>query len=317
MHSSEGMNQVETIQTPVELEVFGRSDVGRVYAHNEDAFVVADLTRPEPVDAMPGPIGLQVGARGLLLAVSDGVGGANAGEVASALTLRVLRDALATVTAVGPGEALVAAVETANTVVFRAAGAAAHSGMCATLVAVLLHGNEAFVAEVGDSRAYLLRGDELVQLTRDQSCAQLLLEAGALTPESASEFNSNVILQAMGHSEAVEVALHRVALHHGDRILLCSDGLTREISDDQIQTAITIAPTLDRACSDLIDAANAAGGNDNITAVLAVVQGDALPRRTAVDHVAVEDVRAYQGSSTETSAPAGHFAAAGQEGAPS
>lgn len=205
----------------VGLEVYGRTDVGRVRANNEDAFVIADLMAPTWTHAMREPVELSVGARGVLLAVSDGMGGAQAGEVASALTLHALRRGMVTVEASGAEAALTASVERANQKVWDAGTASGQKGMGATLTAVLLHGKRAYVAEVGDSRAYVLRGSRLIRLTHDQSCAQLMLDAGALTREEAETFQyKNMVLQAIGVKPHVIVALNRFTLRRGDKVLV-------------------------------------------------------------------------------------------------
>jgi PPM family protein phosphatase len=187
----------------VRLSVFGQTDVGKKRAKNEDTFVIADLMVSAPIHAMDRPIALEVGPRGILLAVSDGMGGAQAGEVASALALHALRRGMSTVEANSAEEALQASVEKANQRVWSAATESGRAGMGATMTAVLIHGDRAYVAEVGDSRAYLLRGGRFVQLTHDQSCVQLLLDKGALTQEEAETFQfKNVILQALGAMRA-------------------------------------------------------------------------------------------------------------------
>jgi serine/threonine protein phosphatase PrpC len=280
----------------ISLEVFGRTDIGRVRKNNEDALVVADLMKPLPIHAMAGPIVLEIGSRGVLLAVSDGIGGAHAGEVASALALHSLRRGMSTVEASSAEAALQASVERANRKVWEAASDSGRQGMGATLTAVLVHGNRAYVAEVGDSRAYVLRGETFVQLTRDQSCVQLLLDAGALTREEAATFQyKNLIAQAIGTKPSVIVALNRFTLRRGDRLLLCSDGLSGKVTDDEMRKVVSTAATLDAACGQLIDLANSRGGEDNITVVLAEMQGEGLPELTGEERVSLETLQAFTG----------------------
>ena len=281
----------------VGLEVYGRTDVGRVRPHNEDAFVIADLMGASPpIHAMPGPVALEVRERGILLAVSDGIGGAQAGEVASTLALHALRRGLA---AAGPSsveEALTSSVERANQKVWEAAATSGRQGMGATLTVVLLHGERAYVAEVGDSRAYVLRGRSFIQLTRDQSCVQSMLDSGALTREEAETFEyKNVILQAIGTKANVVVALNRFTLRRGDRILLCSDGLTSKVTDDELRDTVAAASTLNAACEQLIALANARGGEDNITVMLAEMRGEGLRAFTGEERVSLETVQAFTG----------------------
>ena len=283
-------------ESSVRLGVFGRTDVGKVRAGNEDAFVIADLGVSSPIHDMARPIALEVGSSGVLLAVSDGMGGAQAGEVASALALHSLRRGMSAGAGGSAEAALQASVEKANQKVWDASTAAGRKGMGATLTAVLIHGNRAYVAEVGDSRAYVLRGSLFVQLSHDQSAVQLMLDAGTLTREEAETFPyKNVILQAIGTKPSVVVALNRFTLRRGDRILLCSDGLSGPVKDDEMQSIVAAASTLDAACATLIDLANSRGGEDNITVVLAEMSGEGLPELTGEDHVSLETVTAFKG----------------------
>ena len=233
----------------IALSVFGCSDVGRVRKSNEDAFVVADLKQAVPIHAMAQPIALEVDSLGILLAVSDGMGGERAGEVASALTLKALRCELPAAQGGTAEAALTASVEKANKRVWDAAHDSNRKGMGATLTAVLIHGRRAYVAEVGDSRAYVLRGSRLCQVTHDQSYAQVLFDAGTLTREQVETFQyKNVILQAIGTRADVVVALNRFTLRRGDRLLLCSDGLTGKVQDEEIRSVLLSTPSLDDAC---------------------------------------------------------------------
>jgi serine/threonine protein phosphatase PrpC len=278
----------------VSLKAFGRSDVGRVRESNEDAFVVDDLTLSQPLHAMDHPVAINVGARGILLAVSDGMGGAQAGEVASALTLCSLRRGMTTGQESSAEAALQASVEQANQRVFQAASDPGHKGMGATITAVLICGNRAYIAEVGDSRAYVLRRNRFLQVTHDQSYVQLLIDEGALTREQAETFPyKNIIAQAIGTKPSVVVALSRFTLRQKDRILLCSDGLSGKVNDADMQSIIAGAPTLDAACKALIDAANAHGGDDNITVVLAEIDGEELPESNSDGRISLEKIQEF------------------------
>lgn len=250
------------------LTVFGQSDRGRVRTKNEDAFVVADLTTSERVHSMAHAASVEVGERGVLLAVSDGIGGAQSGEVASTLALQSLRVGMDAGSEFGAGAALQSSVEEANTSVWHFARAAGKNGMGATLTAMLVHDQDAHIAEIGDSRAYLLRDDRFTQLTHDQTYVQQLVDQGALTREQAEQSDyKNVILQAIGIRPKVAVAMCRVPLRAHDRFLLCSDGLSNKLSNAEIH-AILQQPTLDAACKTLVDTANERGGEDNITALV-------------------------------------------------
>jgi PPM family protein phosphatase len=278
----------------VALSVFGRSDVGRVRKSNEDAFVIADLKEAVPIHAMAQPIALEVGNLGILLAVSDGMGGERAGEVASALTLQSLRCELPAAQGGTAEAALTASVEKANRRVWDAAAESNRKGMGATLTAVLIHGRRAYVAEVGDSRAYVLRGSRFCQVTHDQSYAQILFDAGTLTREEVETFRyKNVIMQAMGTRADVVVALNRFTLRRGDRLLLCSDGLTGKVQDEEIRGVLLSTPGLDAACTTLVELANARGGEDNITVVVAEMSGEGLPELTGEERVSLETVQEF------------------------
>jgi len=274
------------------VTVFAQTDLGKVRTNNEDAFVVSDLLMGSaPIHAMTSAISLEVRDRGILLAVSDGMGGMQAGEVASALVLQALRLGMSTVNASSAEVALRASVEGANQQVWNTARETGRDGMGATLTAVLLYAGCAYIAEIGDSRAYLLRGQRLVQLTRDQSYVQALLDSGTLTRQQADTFEyKNVILQAMGLKPGVVVALNRLALRRHDRYLLCSDGLSGKVQDEEIQGVVLAASTLESACTKLIEMALDRGGEDNVTVVLAQVEGEGLPPSTDGEGMLVETV---------------------------
>jgi serine/threonine protein phosphatase PrpC len=276
------------------LDVYGCSDLGRVRSNNEDAFVVTGLMHEEPTYTRDYPVEIGVGAHGVLLAVSDGMGGAQAGEVASALALKALRRGLMKADRGAAEAALTASVKQANKIVWDTAIRTERHGMGATLTAVLIEGNCAYAAEVGDSRAYVFRGGALVQLTHDQSPAQQMIDAGTLAPDQVATFPyKNVILQAIGTKPDVVVAITRLALRRGDRLLLCSDGLSGKISDPELQSLLASTSDLAGTCRQLIEIANSRGGDDNITVVLADMRGDGLAAYTATDTPTVETLHAY------------------------
>jgi serine/threonine protein phosphatase PrpC len=264
-----------------------------VRTNNEDAFVVSDLTAASSIHGMTSSVLLEAGDRGVLLAVSDGMGGEKAGEVASALVLHALRQGMSTVTATNAEVALRAAVERANQQVWTAASVEGRAGMGATLTAVLVLGTNAHIAEIGDSRAYLLRAGRLVQLTKDQSYVQELVDKGALTRAQADTCEyKNVILQAMGVKPDVVVALNRLPLRRHDRLLLCSDGLSGKLSDEEMQRAVLASASLESACAQLIELSLQRGGEDNITVVLAEVDGEGLPAQIASDQLSLGTLQA-------------------------
>ncbi len=275
--------QVES-RPAVRIKLFARTDVGQVREHNEDNFLVADLTR--------GIAGLQEDARditlgiaGELFAVCDGMGGAAAGEVASQMAVDTIYKQMSEgASAARPtkrneiARRLVRSVEMAGQAIFQEAKAdRARRGMGTTATAATLVDDHLFLAQVGDSRAYLLRSGTLVQVTRDQSLVNQLIEAGQLTEEEAETFeHNNIILQALGTADTVQVDLTYVHLMRGDVLMLCSDGLSGMVRNDEIREVLKALGDPMDACKALTERANLAGGHDNITVIVARFDGDGL-----------------------------------------
>jgi serine/threonine protein phosphatase PrpC len=278
------------------VSAVGRTDVGLVRANNEDAFLLGTMFGGRRAEGKTLDRQIQ-GQEGLLLAVSDGMGGAQAGEVASALVVRSLRKLIEEAPQdEGQVDAwLGRVVERVSTRVWEAARRSGRSGMGATLSALLLRNGYGHVAQVGDSRAYLLRAGRLHQVTHDQSYVQVLLDAGVLTPSEARTFPlRNVILQTMGQGPGITAALTRVALCQGDVFLVCSDGLTGSITDDELRDVMVSTPSLEKVAVRLVDLANERGGDDNTTVVLSRVEGASLPSPTEATGPVVETVREYR-----------------------
>ena len=262
----------------IRLAIAARTDVGRVRRRNEDALLVANLPG-DPLEVGHGVVRFEVSERGALLVVSDGMGGHKAGDVASALTVSsVHRELVERTSLPGPEARVESAVVRANREVLAAGGAANRSGMGSTLTAIVIDGERAHVAQVGDSRAYLLRGGVIRQLTHDQSMVQVLVDTGEIAPEEAQKSPMrNVLLQALGQRPNIKVALATLALRDRDCLLLCSDGLSGKLSPEEIRDAVLSSPSLDVAAERLIGTANERGGEDNITVLLAGVGGGAPP----------------------------------------
>jgi serine/threonine protein phosphatase PrpC len=273
----------------VTLSVHARTDVGLSRTNNEDAFAIADLSRAQTIEATMHRSVIDVGSYGVLLVVCDGMGGAAFGEVAARLSIEALRNALLDRIQAGPPErAIRESIAIANAAVRDAARSPERKGMGATLAAVLVHGTHAYFTEVGDARTYVVREGRLVQVSRDQSYAQMLIDAGALKVEDLDSFPmKNVVIQAMGATTSVEVPLRRLTLRRGDRLLLCSDGLSGPVSDTTISAVLRRA-SASSPVDDLIAAANAAGGPDNVTVILADASGDGLPEPATSETVGVE-----------------------------
>lgn len=277
----------------IRVHVFGRTDVGRTREHNEDAFIVADLTAMNAT-LQPEVREHELGPRGSLFMVADGMGGAAAGELASAMAIEVVLSELRTRWVEAPmtdaesfAAALRAATETANTRIHRyALEHPENRGMGTTATIAGLLGGVLYVAQVGDSRAYLIRDGKAVQLTKDQSLMQKLVEAGELTAEEAEvSERRNIILQALGPEASVKVDLTDQAVRRGDVLVLCSDGLSGQVRAAEIATVVQDEPDLVAVCKRLIDMANEAGGPDNITVIAARFDGDGLPEPGALDDV--------------------------------
>jgi serine/threonine protein phosphatase PrpC len=279
----------------VHLSFAGRSDVGRCRKNNEDALMIADLVSGSLRRGNVPAGRLDIGTSGVLLAVSDGVGGANAGEVASALVVESLARAMVGAPPDAPRDvAIKEAVQEAHRDVVEAAQQPGRKGMGATLTAMLVQVRDgcptALIAEVGDSRAYLLRAGRLTLLTKDQSYTQVLVDAGLDPKLAATSPLHNVILQAMGRTPSIQTALGRLGLRSRDCLLLCSDGLTNAVTDDEIAREVLASTSLEQACQRLVDLANARGGNDNITVLAAGVGGDPAPTQAGEDASPVPEV---------------------------
>jgi len=270
---------------PIRVQVFGKTDVGRSREHNEDRFLVADLTRQE-ASLQPQVRQHNLGERGSLFVVADGMGGAAAGELASQMAtdaifahLMKAWNAETEATAQRFAHRLKEAVEVANASIH--AHAKAHpevKGMGTTTTAAGVLGDHLYLTQVGDSRAYLVRGGVAHQLTRDQSLMQRLVEAGELTEEEAAQSERrNIILQALGPDPKVKVDLTHQEVRRGDVLVLCSDGLSGQVKKEEIAQIVTQASgDLAAACDKLIALANERGGPDNITVVMARFDGEGL-----------------------------------------
>ena len=278
---------------PVIVHVFGRTDVGRTREHNEDAFVVADLTRANAT-LQPDVRTHEVGDRGSLFMVADGMGGAAAGEIASAMAievvLRELSESLSTEDAPDTNRfatSLKRATAAANAQIHQfALEHPEYRGMGTTATIACVLGDTLYLAQVGDSRAYLVRDSVAQQITKDQSLMQKLIEAGELTEEEAEQSERrNIILQALGPESAIKVDLTFQKLRRCDVLVLCSDGLSGQVRVDEIARVVSDEPDLVTVCKRLIDRANENGGPDNITVIAARFDGDGLQSPATGDAV--------------------------------
>jgi protein phosphatase len=296
----------------VTISVFGKTDLGRTRDHNEDSFLVADLTTQE-ASLQPTVREHTLGPKGTLLFVADGMGGAAAGEVASQMAVDSVFNHLLEswckndeTTPEQFATRLREAVEVTNTKIYAAARERPElKGMGTTATAVGILGDTLYLAQVGDSRAYLIRGEEATLLTKDQSLMQRLIDAGELTEEEAEKSErKNIILQALGPDQNVKVDLTHQAVRREDIIVVCSDGLSGQVKKEEIAMIVSDPNTdLVSASSELIDLANARGGPDNITVIIARFGGDGLEDAKDSDRVGHQRFHPLDGEITTEPVP--------------
>jgi len=251
------------------IELHAAVDPGRARSNNEDSVATDE---------------------GVSLAVlADGMGGYNAGEVASNMATtfirtelgRWLREASSQASDAEVRRAMDICVDNANRAIFNAANSnPQYAGMGTTLVVAVFRENRLLVGHVGDSRAYRLRAGRLQQITRDHSLLQEQIDAGLITPEQAAfSANKNLVTRAVGVEDTVLLETHQHDVQPGDTYLMCSDGLSDMLDDASIGQVLLAHDSLTAACQALIDAANDAGGKDNISVVLVRASGGASPAR--------------------------------------
>lgn len=268
--------EIDSSKPTLYFQYAGLTNTGMIRDHNEDAYKVPEETTTES-------------HKGHLYVLADGMGGHRKGEVASAVTIEAVnKEYYATITSLEDNdepeeaviEALSQAINQANLEVMDAT-----EGGGTTVVAAVLHGDSLVVMNVGDSRAYLLREDELQFISRDHSLVSRLVEMGKITEEEASNHpRRNVLYQALGQETEVEIYTYSAKLEPDDVIILCSDGLWGEVDEQIIKDILTYAPSPLIATKRLIDMANASGGPDNITAIVIQVsdqppEEDSSPRK--------------------------------------
>ena len=293
--SSHPVQQLQaTASNGTELAVWGVTDQGRIRKNNEDNLAACDLSSGE---VLAGPFEFHriVGPQGVLLLVADGMGGQACGELASQMCsdltpTRLLegvrqrqaasRDEL--------GELLARALESANQSILEASrNRPACKGMGTTATAAWVRGSSVLVAQVGDSRAYLIRDGQMTQLTRDQTFLNYLKDMGAVdaNAESRDDPRRSILVQALGTSERLNVVLTRAELRNGDRLLVASDGLYATVPAGRISEIAAAGDNLEARCRSLIEAANREGGPDNITLILADIHLDSASESATSVHV--------------------------------
>lgn len=260
----------------LEIHVSALTDVGMTRDHNEDCFLLWNMERGEPVPG-DGEVASVPAREGLLVAVCDGMGGAAAGEKASALTVETLQvraeeveaDRLQDIQALG--DWLVESVVEADRRILREATEHPEmEGMGSTCTSLIFVPDGLTLAHVGDSRAYHLRGETLRQISVDHSYVGELVAMGQITAEEARTHDQrNLLLQVLGLGRELDVDRVRVEMKSGDKVMLCSDGLYDLVEDGEIRLELTAGDDPAVACRNLVDLANERGGKDNITVVVA------------------------------------------------
>lgn len=287
------------------IELYAKSHIGMVRQGNEDNFLLLDLstksswTCTDGDEAPPEFTEIQVGNDGIVIAVSDGMGGALAGEVASRMAVEIVRDVL-----LGNDPNITYSPEESTSVIdglLRTtilANSEIHhlgqeepqyNGMGATFTGAAIKDELIDFVQVGDSRGYVIRDDEIKQTTKDQSLVQQLIDVNQISEEEAeTHMLRNVILQALGAQSEITPVSCRVRVRRGDLVLLCSDGLSGKLRAEDMLTIIRNNENeLEAACNALVDEANNRGGEDNITVILAKFLGDDLAESTG-ERISIE-----------------------------
>jgi PPM family protein phosphatase len=280
------------------VDLHAKSDVGRVRRGNEDNFLLLDLSSgqtwtgsdgAEPAEHLHQ---FELGEKGLILVVSDGMGGALAGDVASRMAVEEVREMI-----VGSeteetteseeeqslGHYLRNATIYANLKIHhKSQEDSRYSGMGATFTGAAIKGDLLDLVQVGDSRAYIIRGDSIKLATKDQSLVQQLVDVGQISEaEAETHMFRNVILQALGAQSELTPVTGRLRIKRGDILLMCSDGLSGKLrAEDMRRIVLEAKGDLASACTALVEEANNRGGEDNITVVLARFSGDDLKEPT-------------------------------------
>jgi PPM family protein phosphatase len=289
----------ESGQAVIRISAVGMSDMGRVRKNNEDNLVICDLTSGE-VRLNPPLRDHPLGPRGTLFMVADGMGGEASGEIASQICVTTvpkrLYDNLKSVGSISETNFVLLlreSIEFANQMIYqKAQSASAHKGMGTTTTAAALFGPYLFVAQVGDSRAYLIRNQKVVQLTRDQTFLNYLEDIGAEMPaDPEKDSRKSILTQAVGSSENIDVKVTYTRIRSGDRILLCSDGLYNMVDRESLVGIVNQDGALADKCKALIARANQQGGTDNITVIMAEFSGSGLPPADAAAGIEFKDFR--------------------------
>jgi len=258
-------------------EIFGISNVGLIRHDNQDSFLIANLETGD-IATVSAPSLVSVHTAPFIVVVADGVGGAASGALASSIATETILSELhrwwhkvPKRTPESIEAAMKRGIDIANKAIHQKANTSPeHHGMGTTTTLALVLDGEAFIAQVGDSRAYLVRKGAAKQLTKDQSFVQRLIDAGRMTAkEAAQSEHRNIILQALGPEEKVVTDFYRVKLENGDFLVVCSDGLSNQVSPEEIGRITRGAGGPEDICHALVEEAMHTGAPDNVTVVTA------------------------------------------------
>lgn len=269
--------RVSTNRATHQIVVFGISDRGLQRDNNEDHFMVADLARKvigvHANQLLPDLLHHDIGPRGTVLMVADGLGGHEGGEIASQLAVETIAQSLINPTEpdLPVPEQIVRAIDLAHEAICKYHGVHGRTRHMASTLTLVHVGQKALtIAQIGDSRAYRFSGGKLTLLTEDQTVVHMMQKKGMLTAEEAQHHpHRNIILQALGQDKAVAPELQTLPFQHNDCLLLCSDGLSSYVAHEHIEAIMASGEDEHVRCRRLVDAANAAGGADNVTVLLA------------------------------------------------
>jgi protein phosphatase len=279
------------------VEIHATSHIGRVRKGNEDNYLLLNISgsktwmsSQEPGEFIIESQKFEIDESGIVLAVSDGMGGALAGEVASKMAVETVsqtfleEDLDRTVSPSDLDDSLIgrlyqATLYSNHLIHHQGRTDPQFNGMGATFTGIGITPEAVDLIQVGDSRAYLVRGDQIYQITKDQSLVQQLIDANQISPEEAETHTlKNVILQALGAQNEIYPVAARLMPQRDDVLLLCSDGLSNKVAgSDMLKIVTDNTDRLEMACAELVKEANERGGEDNITVILAKLTGDGLP----------------------------------------
>jgi len=247
------------------MEYYAQTDIGKKYKHNEDAYALPELSEKYNLNSS------DIKNKGDLFVLCDGIGGLNAGEIASELTAKwIVKDYYHLPDGNNFPRELEQIIKSVNTKIYNLSEEhESYQGMGTTAVAVLFYENKTFICSVGDSRVYIFRNKQLIQITEDQSEVWQLYKAGEISKDELRFHpRNNIITMAVGAYHDIDVQRYEHDIKNGDIFLLCSDGLSDMVGDQEIRDILSKKQSAKKIAGHLVDAANNYGGKDNITVIV-------------------------------------------------